>query len=358
MASEHSHSKVVESFDHLDELGRKIELESERINWLRTTFISWYKSIFDSFGNPPTKDRVKASESNFDTAYIKSLACCFDFLLDSGFPFDDYVSDTGHGLWLSKELHEQGIFERPATPASIATTIDISSSPESERSRSPILKQSVSVMPKSTDCYYHTVIFFSNVGSNKLDTQIAELRELEKTLFKHCASVKPENRTGFILCTHYFDSDRGAVDFYVPCTRYSGPVRSVVRFEDATLESGHKPHIHVVYWCTTRDTNAGIGRIIKQWNAKRRHRDMEFRSKEAKVHCYFCLREYLSQGHGRILGTERIPRSTEDAGPCSHYKDRDASGQDDFSRYDPRNDGIGDLEGKTLFSISTSLKHL
>jgi len=207
--------------------------------------------------------------------------------------------------------------------------------------------KTVSVMPKTLQTYYHTVIYFENVPKNyDVFYQIAELKYLESTLVSYAKTNRIDHRKHYIVCTHYFGSDFDAVRYLSPAIKCSLDTSSTNRYTKPVYTI--KPHIHVVSYEKSRDGATGINNIIKQWAAKRRRSGLEFRQSARKVDCLHCISHYLYQGNGRILAAERIS-TPDEAIRCSNR----AEGEEpDWAHYPfcfvPDDDEIWQMEGKLV----------
>lgn len=205
-------------------------------------------------------------------------------------------------------------------------------------------RRRVTRMPKTVPDYFHSVVYFSNVGNQNPFFQITELNFLVVSLKLYAKSARTDKRKHYIVCSHFFGSDFDAVRYLSPATKLSLDTTTTTRYCDAVWPI--KPHVHIVSFEKSRDGNSGVSNVVKQWAAKRRGSGLEFRCSARKVKCLKCLRDYLYQGNGRILETERVS-SPDDAIRCTReHQVTEPEGAHDILCFAPDDDEVGRLEGK------------
>lgn len=194
----------------------------------------------------------------------------------------------------------------------------------------PIL---IDCMPKIIPAYYHSVIFNSN-NSSAWNSDVLHLKTLETQLDEYITS----DDRAYIVASHYFGSDADAA-------RYLSRRSADNPFQLFTPTTEKRAHIHVVYYSTSRDGNASIPGVIKRW---RRNGRLGFWARERKVKCLHCISQYLSQGKGRLLRTQRISSGDEEKRCVSELGYPDAAKAYDIQCQDACDDENGDLESKNI----------
>lgn len=195
-------------------------------------------------------------------------------------------------------------------------------------------------MPIELGAYYHAVIFFSFQSCLIRNDRILQLLDLEKKLKAYASEGKDEY---FNATSHYFDSDNDALRYFRPGLVVKQAFCAVSSPEK--LNVNFNPHIHVVYKRKSK-SGRGVHGIWQRWGKGRTGNGVEFRAIEEKVKCLHCLRKYLSQGNGRLLGAE-ILSGTDECQPCKSSAAGETSiGDDNFQCVYSNNDEIGSLEGK------------
>lgn len=279
---------------------RRVETALERHQW----DVAWNTSVF-YFGGRRAAWKV-FSEREIGIAICRCLG----------------VASSENLLILAREKpYMSGDSDEEQTSASKrirSPTVSISSNEaisDTERETPPVLVKQTRIdqftvdksMPKTLQAFYHTVVYFSDerTTSNRVKERQA-LKQLANELTKYFAS-KRAYKYHALVCEHLWGSDNLLLnDLKREKLNLSGAGSVFQATEREFAEEwkhGHEPHIHVVYYQSTRN-GTGAERIIEQW---RRRYNTQSTSSSAKVGSYAHLREYLYQGRGRLLRFENIP---------------------------------------------------
>lgn len=176
--------------------------------------------------------------------------------------------------------------------------------------------------------YCHCIVYFKKnkytfANREQIILYLEDLRKKASNYFVKYNTKYSSSEKNFIVATHYFDSDAAAGRFvsevyaraddphkYNFGDKFSDDPISIFNereFLDAT--DYVNPHLHIVYWKTTRNSNAGFNRIFNEWNKLVLGQNTCAIASSERVKCFHCLRVYLHQGKGRFVDKERIAES-------------------------------------------------
>lgn len=200
-------------------------------------------------------------------------------------------------------------------------------------------------MPRSTNTYYHTVVYFCDEYSNNHtpSSKRFELGKLRNSLIEYLGKVRSTERKNFIVADHFFSDDRSVIQYLNWESIHSNEFQHIRHLPGINEASSARiePHLHIVHYCASRKP-AGAWRIIDKWL----DRTPGSLQSSSQVKCYNALRKYLHQGCGRCVRHEELSNSVESGdSDCRAHDQTSAFRTTNFQCEDDGGDRCNQLDG-------------
>ena len=211
------------------------------------------------------------------------------------------------------DIRERDVPRAPSRESDISettkSTVSVAEANESQGSPSTVSKRGVDeCMPRTVKRYYHTVVYFDHHrNTNRRNLERDALRELSNLLVRYFGEVRYANIKRSIVCEHFYKTDFDTVRA-LNFEAQNAKSKSFSFAQCGDPKRFIEPHLHIVHWLASRRAGVGVYKFIEEWRTKQ---SFNISSSSTEVRNYNALREYLHQGHGRILRFEKIFNSVE-----------------------------------------------
>lgn len=211
------------------------------------------------------------------------------------------------------DIRERDVLGEDSRKSSLSneseSTVSVADPIESQRSPSTISKRGTDgCMPRTVKRYYHTVVYFDqHRNTNRRNLERDALRELSNLLVRYFGEVRYANIKRSIVCEHFYKTDYDTVRA-LNREAQDAKSKSFSFSQCGDPKRFIEPHLHVVHWLASRRSGVGVYKFIEEWRTKQ---SFNVSTSSTEVRNYNALREYLHQGHGRLLRFEKIFNSVE-----------------------------------------------